>query len=323
MKSRTRFGLYISIAIVAVISTTAQAQLVSSWNAPRFDDGVGVDRTNSWVTDVGTGDFIGLVDFPTSRAMAADNELDLLYISGGSAITTFGLDANGALENLGSSPRIHDASGREAQSGQVVGLGVADGVLYASVTRRLGDEQRNRGIERGFYSIDPTTGEATLLRSDAEIDLFVGMDYSPEDGLMYGVVGPINGQSIVAFDLDTFDVVLVTNIPISEYGGGTSTFDGVAVNERTIFLTSGRDTLPIAVFDLVTGTFGPSLPNPPRFGENTSYPGGSTFFQALGEPAPVPVPVPGVAIGLGVGGLLLAARKLPRRTERASSESRS
>ena len=315
VERKAKIGLALfTFGMLGAIGNPATAQLVSSWDAPLFDDGVSVDRTNSWVTDVATGDFRGLEGFPTVRAMAADNQLDRLYVSGGRSITTFGLDQNGDLEDLGSSPRVQNLNDRAAESGQVVGLGFAKGVLYASVSRRLGDEQRNRGIERGFYSIDPVTGEAILLRTDSEIDLFVGMDYSPEDDLMYAVIGPVNGQSIVAFDLETFTVVQVASIPLSVYGGGVGTFDGVAVSESTVYLTSGRDTLPIAVFDLDSETFGPSLPNPPRFGENTSYPGGSTFLRALGEP----VPEPSFAAGLAIGALTLTTKRNKARRSAAT-----
>ena len=106
---------------------------------------------------------------------------------------------------------------------------------------------------------------------------------------MYAIDGSTNAQSIVTFDLDTFTVTTVADVPTSAYGGpALRRLDGVAVGDGKVYLTSGSDDVRIAVYDIASGTFGPSLVNPPRSGENTSYPGGSTFLARQSN-APPPV----------------------------------
>ena len=280
------------IAIATTItgtSGTSHAQLISGWSAPAFDDGNPVsDPVAAWQTDVTTGDFIDLPELGSVKALAVDNVRGRVYATTGRSLATFGVNAEGAFSQLRGSVRIQDAGGTGAESGQVAAMGFARDVIYASVGRKRGDERRNRGIPAGLYAIDPTTAVATLIRPSSEFPLFEGFDYNPDDGRMYAITGAANAQSIVTFDLDTFTVTSVADVPASAYGG-TARFrlDGVAVGEGKVYLTSGSDELRIAVYDIASGAFGQSLLNPPRFGENTTYPGGATFVASQRSPAPI------------------------------------
>ena len=286
---------------------TTHAQLVSGWGAPRIDDGNGdPDRVNAWITDVATGDFDGLTVIASAQALAADNSRGLIYSTTGSSISTFGLDDNGNLVQVGSSVGVQDTNGIRAESDQVAAMGFARDVIYAFIGRKATDARRNRGIPAGLYTIVPSTGIATLIRSSEDFPFFEGIGFNPADGLMYAIAGSTNAQSIVTFDLDTFTVTAVADVPTSAYGGPAQLrLDGVAVGDGKVYLTSRSDDVRIAVYDIASGTFGPSLLNPPRFGENTSYPGGSTFFAPQSN---VPPPVCGDDICNGAENACSCAR---------------
>ena len=281
--SRT-FALVLGMAVACLPAMNTHAQLVSSWSAPSFDDGVSVaPLVRSWLTDVSSGDFLDLLQPAAAQALAADNANGILYSSTGRSLSSFEVNENGEFVQREGSPQIVDSRGVPAESDQVLALGFARGVLFASVGRKLGDEQRNRGIRRGLYMIDPETAIATLILSENDFPIVSGIDYNPIDGLMYAVTGATNEQTIIAFDLATFTVTPVTDVPVSAYGGVpvSRPFDGVAVGDGFVYLTSGSDDVPIVVYDLATDTFGESLLNPPRTAENGFYAGGATFFPAL------------------------------------------
>jgi hypothetical protein len=268
--------------VIGVTAKDSQAQLVSAFTAPQFDDGSPAPKAVAWLTDVTTGEFVNL---PLGAAMglAADNSRRILYASTGKSISAYVSDEVGGLVQLSPEVQIRNSKGIGAEALQIEGLAFANGLLYASVFHSIGDQSRGRGIEAGFYVINPVTAEATLLKPAAEIPQFKGLDYNPEDGLMYGVTGQNNTQSIVSFDVETFTLKTVANVPASAYGKDpTGPFDGVAVGDGFVYLTSGLvSDLPIAVFDLKSGMFRESLASPPRSGENRYYPGGATYFPSL------------------------------------------
>ena len=275
-----------ALTIALFCSAGVHAQLVTSWGAPPFDDGNPVsDFVGTWMSDVTTGEITDIVPSVSGRGLAADNTSGLLYATTGRSLATYGVDPNGALVQLVNGVRIHDTEGTGAESGQVAALAFADGVLYASVGRKLVDEQRDRGIEKGTYTIDPATAVATRILTADEFQLFSGFDYNPDDELMYGLTGPSNAQTIVRFDLDTFTISTVADVPAEAYGEGITSFDGVGVGEGRVYLTSGLNSsygdVPIAVFNIASGAFEPSLPSPNRTAENRFYPAGAAFFPAL------------------------------------------
>jgi hypothetical protein len=275
------------ICLAVAISSVSHAQLMTSWSAPSVDDGKPIPNfVATWESDTTTGQVRDLPAIVASRALAADNELGRLYASAGSSISSFRVDGAGNFVPVTAPIAIRDAGGAQARSGQVDSLGVANGVLFASVLRTASDEQRRRGIPRGFYTINASTGVATLVAAASSLPLLKGMDFNPEDGFMYAVVGNNNAQSIVRFDLTSFVLTTVAAIPASAYAGQTGlSFDGVAVGEGRVYLTTGLNSsygnVPIAVFNIASNTFEPSLPSPQRTAENRFYGAGATFFQPL------------------------------------------
>lgn len=263
---------------VAAGATSAQAQLVSSWTAPARDDGApSADPINSWLTDTATGDFLNLPNVFGANALAADNSRGRIYTAGDTSLITFVADPNSSpdgLRELDERIPIRDADGNGI--GRPTSMGFARGRIYAFATA-------------GFFAIDPDTGFATSLPFPIEGVRFRGIDYNPDDGLMYAVTGFFPNEEIIAFDLDTFGVTQVAVVPASVYNFsalGSYNFDGVAVGEGKVFLTTGMSdrfgSLRIGVYDIASGEFS-TLENPPRLGENRSYPGGATYFTAFGD----------------------------------------
>ena len=277
--------IVLSVSAAGIFVQNANAQLVSSWSAPNVDDGNPVSRANSWLTDVVTGAFVELDSLAGAQALAADNSLGLLYSSTGQSLSVHAVDENLQLVPLSIGVRIRNTSGVSAEPGQVGGMGCADGVLYASVAQSSRDAKRKRGIEAGLYVIDPVTAIATRVRTSLQIPNFNGMDYNSDDGLMYGVAALNGSQKIVRFDLNTFTVTTLAEVPAKTPDGRSTTFDGLAVGDGKVYLTHGVNSLyadiPILVFDLASGVFEAGLPTPPRTAENSLYRGGATYFPAL------------------------------------------
>lgn len=277
--------LVLSVSAAGIFVQSANAQLVSSWSAPNVDDGNPISRANSWLTDVVTGAFVELDSLAGAQALAADNSRGLLYSSTGQSLSVHAVEENGELVQLGSGITITNASGGKAQPRQVIGMGFANGLIYASVVQSLGDGHRKRGLQAGFHAIDPVTARSTLLRTPAQLPTFSGLDFNSDDGLMYGVLGGGGSQSIVRFDLETFTVTPVATLPASAYAGQSIGFDGLAVGDGKVYLTHGQNSLygdvPIVVFNLDSGLFEEGLPTPPRSAENRFYSSGATYFPAL------------------------------------------
>lgn len=272
-----------SLLVAVGLAQGAHAQLISAWIAPFTDDGTpSQNMVRAWHTDTGTGVVSDLPSVGTAMAMAADNQFGLLYTSSGSSLSAFVVDDLGSLVSIGSLA-IRDASGVAALSRQVESMGFANGVLYASVTRSSSDERRRRGIPKGLYAINPATGVATLIPAAASLPLLRGLDYNPADGLLYGVTGNSNAQSIVSINPTTFAMTTLATVPASAYGSDSFSFDGVGVGEGKVFLTHGLwiTRPPVVVFDIATRSFEQSLPSPLRTAENRSYPSGATYFAPL------------------------------------------
>jgi hypothetical protein len=279
-----------SALVIACVTAGASAQLLHSWSASSTDDGNPIPNfRNTWVTNVSNGASQSLATL-TGRALAADNASGRLFSSGGNALSTFVVQGD-QLVLVADSVRVVDMFGIRAESGQIQSLGFAGGLLYASVAQSGG-----LGIPAGLYAIDPTTARATLIAASSKLPfaLFPGMDYNADDGLMYAVTESIP-QQIVRFDLKSFTFDTVAEVPISAYNGVTGvSFVGLGVGGGKVYLThglnSGYGTVPIAVFDLATRTFGQGLPSPTRSAENRLYSGGATYFPAGLRLDPYPGP---------------------------------
>jgi hypothetical protein len=289
IKTRTRHLL--GALALAALTSSMQAQLVSSWTAPSVDDGNPITNfVASWLSDVSTGTEEELVSLFGSGALAADNVAGRLY-SAGSSLSTFEIGENGGLVKVAGPTTIKNANGIKASSGQVQSMGYANGTLYASMTTGS-----SGSLSAGLYAVNPTTTVATLIKPAAELPVFSGMDYNTGDGLMYGILGV--PQAIVRFDLTNFNLTTVATVPTSAYNGVTGTnFDGLAVGDGKVYLTHGLNSkygnIPIAVYDIAAGTFG-SLKAPVKTAENRFYRSGATYFPALSgvdlNPGPPPTP---------------------------------
>ena len=276
-------------AIVALLTFTslAQAQLLTTWRAPRIDDGSPIeDFVASWSSDITSGDVNGLPGMGAASAMAADNSIGRVYTSGGSSIRTFEQDSDGNFVEL-STVTVTDTNGVKAESGQILSMGFANGLIYAFANQTQSDAENGLGIVTGLYAIDPVTAVATRQPNPAG-EVFSGIDYNPRDGFMYAVRGSVP-QEIVRFDLQSFNLTSVVNIPLEAYDGVVNTgFDGLAVGNGTVYLSNGRNSLsgeqPIVSYCIESGNFVTSLESPFKTGENGFYPSGATFYEALGDP---------------------------------------
>ncbi|MEO1585445.1 MAG: GC-type dockerin domain-anchored protein [Planctomycetota bacterium] len=266
-----------ALASILAIASTTHGQLISTWSAPLFDDGApSSDPTTSWLTDTATGQFSDLPNIFGARNLAADNSRGRLYSAGVTFLLTYdALDPSDPAALAEVLPRVRILTEQGDAIGTTSALGFARGQLYAFAST-------------GFYAINPDTGVATPLPSPVEGRIFSGIDYNPADGMMYAIEGSFPNEQIVAFDLDTFTIQPIAVIPESVYNFralGSYSFDGVAVGDNKVFLTTSLTdqfgSLRIAVYDLATGAFS-TLQNPSRRAENRSYAGGATFFAPRG-----------------------------------------
>ena len=121
----------------------------------------------------------------------------------------------------------------------------------------------NYADPKGIYSIDTTTGVATL-----ELDVYTGygfrffaLDYNPVDDLFYGYT-EYGASGLYSIDIDTGEMIQLTgSIPASNGQGR-----GMAVGNNTVYLTAtrGDDGIPYFAYDIAQGVGGDwvEFPNP-------------------------------------------------------------
>lgn len=125
-------------------------------------------------------------------------------------------------------------------------LAYANGTLYG---------YSNYADPKGIYSIDTTTGIATLV-----LDVYTGygfrffaLDYNPQDGLFYGYT-EYGASGLYSINIDTGEMIqLAGTIPASNGQGR-----GMAVGDNTVFLTAtrGDDGIGYFAYDLSQGVGG-------------------------------------------------------------------
>jgi len=138
----------------------------------------------------------------------------------------------------------------------------------------------NYADPKGIYSIDTTTGQATLA-----LDVYTGygfrffaLDYNPVDDLFYGYT-EYGASGLYSINIDTGEMIQLTgSIPASNGQGR-----GMAVGNNTVYLTAtrGDDGIPYFAYDIAQGTGGTwvEFPNP--------YPA----YHSTGGAAFVPDPI--------------------------------
>ncbi len=143
----------------------------------------------------------------------------------------------------------------------------------------------NYADPKGIYSIDTTTGAATLV-----LDVYSGfsfrffaLDFNPEDNLFYGYT-EYGASGLYSINIDTSGMIQLTgSIPASNGQGR-----GMAVGDNTVFLTAtrGDDGIPYFAYDISQGAGGNwvEFPNP--------YP----TYHSTGGAAFIPAPVPTIDI---------------------------
>ena len=121
----------------------------------------------------------------------------------------------------------------------------------------------NYADTKGIYSINTTTGEATL-----ELDVYTGygflffaLDYNPIDDLFYGYT-EYGASGLYSINIDTGEMIQLTgSIPASNGQGR-----GMAVGNNTVYLTAtrGDDGIPFFAYDISQGVGGDwvEFPNP-------------------------------------------------------------
>lgn len=121
----------------------------------------------------------------------------------------------------------------------------------------------NYADPKGIYSIDPSTGDATL-----ELDVYSGtgyrffaLGYNPVDDLFYGYT-EYGESGLYSINIDTGEMIhIVETIPASNGQGR-----GMAVGNNTVYLTAtrGDDGIPFYAYDLNQGNGGDwiEFPNP-------------------------------------------------------------
>lgn len=110
----------------------------------------------------------------------------------------------------------------------------------------------NYASPRGIYSINTNTG-AVELAVDVGSYRFFGLDYNPEDDLLYGYT-EYGTSGLYSINIDTGEMIFLTgSIPASN-GQGRA----LAVGDNTAYLagTRGDDDIPYFAYDLSQGAGG-------------------------------------------------------------------
>jgi len=138
----------------------------------------------------------------------------------------------------------------------------------------------NYAATKGIYSIDTTTGVATLALDvySGYGFLFFALDYNPLDDLFYGYT-EYGASGLYSINIDTGEMIQLTgSIPASNGQGR-----GMAVGNNTVYLTAtrGDDGIPYFAYDISQGTGGTwvEFPNP--------YPA----YHSTGGAAYIPDPI--------------------------------
>lgn len=152
----------------------------------------------------------------------------------------------------------------------MVGLAFYDDTLYAA--RSAG----SAAFPEGIYTIDVNTQEATLAftydigATKADIG---GLDVDPVTGILYGTNDDPDARGLVSLDMDGTVTV------VAPYPGGQNDIDGLAIgNDGRAYLVPDRKG-SIYIFDLVSGTYLPPIPNP--WTTTTSEFSGAAWIAAL------------------------------------------
>ncbi len=143
----------------------------------------------------------------------------------------------------------------------------------------------NYASTKGIYSIDTTTGTATL-----ELDVYTGtgfrffaLDYNPVDDLFYGYT-EYGASGLYSINIDTGEMILLTGTIPASNGQGR----GMAVGNNTVYLTAtrGDDGIPYFAYDIAQGVGGNwvEFPNP--------YPA----YHSTGGAAFIPDPITTIEI---------------------------
>jgi hypothetical protein len=113
----------------------------------------------------------------------------------------------------------------------------------------------NYATPKGIYSIEPNTGQATLVLDvyTSEGFRFFALGYNPLDDMLYGYT-EYGDYGLYSINIDTGEMIkLVGAIPASNGQGR-----GLAVGDNTVFLTAtrGDDDIPFFAYDLTQGVGG-------------------------------------------------------------------
>ncbi|MBL0927707.1 MAG: hypothetical protein IBJ11_08655 [Phycisphaerales bacterium] len=212
-----------------------------------------------WLTDVrGTnGAPIPLLTGPEARAvgMTYDRASNRLFWSDGVALRRAPFAGAGLVPVLIGNVNFGGSTAGVSLSS--LGYNPGSGQLYgfnASSTPSL----------RGFVSIDPATGNATLLRQmPADCD-FAGLAFDPEANRWYGVnngtgtASGLSGRGLYQLD---FISPTATYTKLANYPSGQIRVDDLSVGGGRAYMVNGSSR-PTFVFNLGTGAYEANLPSP-------------------------------------------------------------
>jgi uncharacterized repeat protein (TIGR01451 family) len=255
---------------------------------------IGLDNTTEMIRTYNAGTMV-YEDFTPNgtvgvRGLAANDSARTLYFITGTQLWSVSYDAPRTPTLVASlSGAITSASGGLAWV-------PSEGLLYATTTSSL-------------YTINPTTGVTTLVRSFGAGD-FGGLDYNADDGKLYmsndstSTTGGLTGRGIYTLSPPYATGTLVE---IADYPGTETDIDGLAVGGGNVYLSRDLNNNLLYIYSLASGTYTGPITRPG--GTTTSrvfcgatyapglgvLPPGANVGVAIADPADCTVPVEGTA----------------------------
>jgi DNA-binding beta-propeller fold protein YncE len=165
-----------------------------------FGSTTGTDRLYAIDPSSGAVTLIGPLGFPLMHALAFDNYSGTLY---------------GAYGGDGGLYQIDTTSGAATLIGPI-GFSSVSGMAFDPQTNILYGITDGPSNQSHLITIDPSTGQGTLVATIRGSHYFQGISFDPDTGVLYGIDNgaAIQPRALYTIDADTGDATLVGHVSL-------------------------------------------------------------------------------------------------------------